>query len=342
MIPPLSSSSIIELVAPGSPVTPKQLKEAIQQVKALGFESRARVSFPPPKAFSHHKQKKSFKVQSLLNQTTIPSTVFSEKDPKQKFQQLKRALLAPDSSAIWCVRGGYGSQKLMPFLLRMKKPKKPKLIIGYSDITALQVFLNLKWKWPTLHFPVLTHVKACSPLTLKHFREWIQGIKKEQTFKKLKLLNQKVLAPRDVFINGKTPKGDSSGLSLKAPITGGNLTLIQSAIGTAYAGHFQGKMLFLEETNEAPYRLDRALWHMQQAGVFKGVRALLLGDFVCSKNSKQETQDVLASFAKGQSFPVVGGMPLGHGPNKEALPFMTPCELTLSGRGRAWLTVKGF
>ena len=333
MIPTLSPSSVMELVAPGSPVTHKQLEEAIRQVKALGFEPRPRVDFPAPQALPQ--RKKAPKAQSQSNPRAVSSTVFSETDPKQKFQQFQRALLAPDSQAVWCVRGGSGSQKLMPFLLRMKKPEKPKLVIGYSDITVLQVFLNLKWKWPVLHFPVLTHVRACSSPTLEHFKEWIMGVRKEHTFKGLELLNQGVLAH-------KSHKSTNGALSLKAPVTGGNLTLIQSAIGTAYAGDFQGKMLFLEETNEAPYRVDRALWHMQQAGVFKGVKVLLLGDFICPKNQKKEMEQVLASFAQGLSFPVLRGFPLGHGQKKEALPFMTPCELSLPVRGKAWLKVKGF
>ena len=317
---------IIDLIAPGSPVTLKQLKEAIQQVEDLGFQARSRVYFPT------HKQIK----------------VFSENSPKQKFQQLKQALLAPDSLAIWCVRGGYGSQKLLPFLMRMKKPPKPKLIIGYSDITALQVFLNLRWQWPALHFPVLTHVKDCSPSDLKQLKAWVTGVKKEHTFKKLKLLNQRAILTtppmlkKQKMAGGHILSNQASSYSLNAPLTGGNLTVIQSTIGTAYAGSFRGKMLFLEDTNEAPYRIDRALWQMQQAGVFKGVQALLLGDFVGLKTAKKQMQSKLKSFADGVSFPVVSGVPLGHGPQKSALPFMTPATLHLFKSGSAWLTVKCF
>ena len=323
MIPALSSSSVIDLVAPGSPVSAQQLKEAICQVEALGFKARAQVSFK--------------------NQTGS-TTSFSSNDPKEKFYQLKKALLSQDSSAIWCVRGGYGSQKLMPFLLKMQKPKKPKLLIGYSDVTVLQVFLNLKWGWPALHFPVLTHLKNSSTSDLKHFKQWLTGTKKQQSFKGLKILSP----------FGRSHKQTDTVTQIGATITGGNLTLIQSSIGTAWAGSFRNKMLFLEEVGEAPYRVDRALWQMQKAGVFKGVKALLLGDFIPKEDhsrvredrlfgrSKPEMQKVLSHFATQVSCPVVQGIPLGHGNKKSALPYKTPCVLQIFPQGQAQLNIKGF
>ena len=300
MLKPLSSSSVIDLVAPGSPVTRTQVRRSCEKVEALGFRARSQVVFSP-------------------------SASVSQNEPEQKFQRLKKALLSADSQAIWCVRGGYGSQKLMPFLLRMQKPKKPKLLIGYSDVTVLQVFLNLKWQWPALHFPVLTQMGEAFPQDLRDFIDLLTGTKKQQNLKGLKVLNQ---------------TGLWRARQIKSTLTGGNLTLIQSSIGTAWAGAFQDKMLFLEDTNETPYRVDRALWQMQQAGVFEGVKALLLGEFICSQShSKKEMQKVLSTFASQMSFPVVQGVPLGHGHKKSALPFMTPCVLNISPNGPAQLSI---
>ena len=345
MIQPLSSSSVIDLVAPGSPVTRTNVRRACQQVEALGFQARSQVVFSP-------------------------SASVSQNDPKQKFQQLKKALLSADSQAIWCVRGGYGSQKLMPFLLRMQKPKKPKLLIGYSDVTVLQVFLNLKWQWPALHFPVLTQLGEASPQALRDFIDLLTGTKKQQDFKSAKILNPWVVGgartmrqtppsrrvppatgkldatsifDRDSVLpspvgRGRKPTGKVT--QIGSTVTGGNLTLIQSSIGTAWAGSFQNKILFLEDTGESPYRVDRALWQMQKAGVFKGVKALLLGDFICPQSHpKQEMQKVLSTFASQVSFPVVQGVPLGHGDKKSALPFMTSCVLDLSPSGKAQCSV---
>ncbi len=305
---PLTSSSLIELIAPGSPVTAQQVRFAVEQVKGLGFEAR------PRDQWLHN----SFLVSSKAGS-------FSESASIKKFQHLKQALTAFDSSAIWCVRGGYGSQKLMPFLMKMKKPVKPKIFIGYSDATVIQVFLNLKWKWPVLHFPVLIHLKESSVSALKRFQNLLIGAQKQQNFSGLKILSKKKMKNN----------------SINSLLTGGNLTLIQSSVGTPWAGSFQNKILFLEDTGEAPYRLDRALWQMLNAGVFKGVKAVVLGDFIYSglKNSQMKTRKVFQSFADAVPFPVVEGVPCGHGPRKEALPFLTPCSLKILSGGKAQLCI---
>ena len=395
MLLPLSSNSIIDLIAPGSPVTYAEVQQALHLTQALGFQAQSQISFPAEKANSLKKTKK--RGSGLKTQNLLSTKGYSQNDPKQKFQPLKRALLSPDSSAIWCVRGGYGTQKLMPFLMRMKKPKNPKLLIGYSDITVLQVFLNLKWQWPALHFPVLNHfclnvpaddgphkrekppklnpaknhfclnVPADDgphkrekppklnpaknhleglPLALKHFKQLVTGKLKQQTWANLKLLNSKSLLKGHNQRQNNTLKGGANQhykQKINSFITGGNLTLIQSTIGTAWAGSFQNKILFLEDIGEAPYRIDRALWQMQKAGVFKGVKAVLLGDFMVPKNhKKQEMQKVFLNFAKEVSFPVLQGVPLGHGQKKEPLPFGTPCVLDLAQNGSAQLSVQGF
>ena len=301
---PLSSSSLIDLVAPGSPVTLAQIQEAVKQVEALGFKARVPSAYDLP---------------FLLTVGGRPQIL------NKKFQHLKKALIARDSEAVWCIRGGYGSQKLMPYLITMKKPLKPKLFIGYSDATVLQIFLNLKWKWPALHFPVLIHLKDCSSTALKRFQRLLIGAGSRQSFVGLKLLNKEY----------------TSNKRINAYLTGGNLTLIQSSIGTSWAGSFQNKILFLEDTGEAPYRLDRALWQMLNAGVFKGVKALVLGDFIYPdlKNRRQEIRKVFKSFSDHVSFPVVEGIPCGHGQKKEALPFMTPCLFQIHSGKKAELHI---
>ncbi len=298
VLKPLTHQALIDLIAPSSSVSKQQIKSAIEQVSSLGFRYRVRVT----DGYKNSSTKKNFT------------------EEYQKFALLKMALMAKDSEAIWCIRGGYGSQKLLTLLSRLKTHVQPKLLIGYSDITALQLFLNQKWGWPVLHFPVLTHLNQASLSAIKRFQKIICGgvLKKGslicQKFKTLKILNSSFLS--------KKPH------SICAPLIGGNMTVIQSMIGTAWAGSFQQKMLFLEDVGEAPYRVDRALWQLQNAGVFKGIKALILGDFLPPRLSDRSLmQDVLQSFSKTiKTFPVVAGVPCGHGPQKEALPFGTQCE----------------
>ena len=213
----------------------------------------------------------------------------------------------------------------MPFVMKMKKPAKPKVFIGYSDATVLQMFLNLEWKWPVLHFPVLIHIKGCSSASLKRFKHLVRGTQTIQRFSHLRLLNNKYLGRKIIH----------------SRLMGGNLTLIQSSIGTPWAGSFQNKILFLEDIGETAYRLDRALWQMLNAGVFKGVKAVALGDFISSdlKNNRSQIRKVFQFFASRVSFPVVEGVPCGHGAKKEALPFLTSCSLKIQAQGKADLDI---
>ena len=309
----LSRNAVIDLIAPGSPVTATQIKEAVQQVENRGFQ--ARVLIHPKKDF-----------------------LFSAED-RQRFFYLKKALIHPDSKALWCVRGGYGCQRLMPFLLKMTKPSKAKLLIGYSDVTVVQNFLNLKWGWPTLHFPVLTDLQNISSASNKRFQALLSGQLKKQVFKNLFVLNPSSIKK---FKNRK----------IETFLTGGNLTVIQSSIGTPWQFSFQNKILFLEDVGESAYRLDRALWQMKKAGVFKGIKALVLGDFVLTKKisslsqthimEEKKIKKVFELFAQRVSFPVLWGVPCGHGAKKEALPFGTTCNLQLNVGGKAQLQIKNF
>ena len=211
----------------------------------------------------------------------------------------------------------------MPFLYAMSPPPVPKLFIGYSDVTALHIFLNQQWKWPTLHFPVLTHLKQASPQTIKHFKRMVESPATPDhasVFNNLKLWN-----PKQIFNKrGKTK-------TLSAFLTGGNMTLIQSSIGTMWAGHFQNRFLFLEDTGESPYRLDRSLWHIQNAGVLRGAKAVLLGDFIPPRSQDRSAmKEVLRSFALKVSCPVIGTLPCGHGSQETwPLPFRTKGTLKL-------------
>ena len=335
MMRPLSSS-LIDLVVPGSSITLEQMQSAVKQVESLGFKARVPSSKDLP---------------VLLNSKGFsPSKGWESSVARLKFRHLKKALRAKDSSAIWCVRGGYGSQKLMPFLQQMTPPLRSKLFIGYSDVTVIQVFLNLEWKWPALHFPVLTQVQKAP--SLRRFKDLLTGKKKECVFLNLKMLNktqnykekqtkaerakgaERVKGAEQRVKGAEQAKGAEK--NIKSYLTGGNLSLIQSSIGTPWAGSFKNKILFLEDTGERAYRVDRALWQMEKAGVFNGVRALVLGDF---EPDRKNTFKVFQSFAERVSFPVISGVPCGHGTKQEALPFLTPCVLKLLSGGGACLTI---
>lgn len=301
---PLKPFSIIDIVATGSLVTLAQIEESVKQIEALGFKARIPSTTDLPFILEGNKQSQNF---------------------NKKFQHLKKALRAEDSDAIWCIRGGYGTQKLMPYLINMKKPIKSKIFIGYSDVTVLQIYLNLKWQWPVLHFPVLVHVKDVYADTLKRFKDLLIGELEKQSFFNLHLLN----------------RNSYKDTNIKSYIVGGNLTLIQSSIGTPWAAYFKNKILFLEDVGEVPYRIDRTLWQMLNAGVFKEVKAVILGDFIYSsfKKNTLAIKKTFQQFASKVNFPVIEGIPCGHGSQKEVLPFQTSCLLKIKSSKKAELHI---
>ncbi|MDE0151347.1 MAG: LD-carboxypeptidase [Bdellovibrionales bacterium] len=245
------------------------------------------------------------------------SSLFAQSD-SVAFENFKRALWAKDSFLIWSLRGGYGSTRLLKFLSALKKaPEVKKVFIGHSDVTVLHDWIHQRLQWPTLHFPVLREMLLTSVSSQKKFNQLISG-SSQVSFSNLKVLNKQ-----------KNKK-------IISQITGGNITLIQNTIGTPWNVSRKG-IFFLEDVNEEPYRVHRALWQMKNSGVFKKVRAVIFGRWQKEYNNKM-VQQVLKPFAREVSFPVLLDLPCGHGKVNDPLPFGTRAELNF-GKGKAFLKV---
>lgn len=223
---------------------------------------------------------------------------------EQRLEQLRAALYAPDSAAVWCIRGGYGATRLLPGLLNLAPPATTKLFMGLSDITALHIFLQDKWQWQTLHAP------SAGQIAEKMIAE--EDI---ECLKRLILGNQKTI---DIQLK---PLNNLSH-TLNAPVTGGNLSLVQASIGTAWQINPAGKILFLEEVQERAYRIDRILVQLSQAGLFAKVKAVIFGDFIggLEPNGTTLIPQVIARFAHNQSIPVYQCSGIGHGNRNAPLP----------------------
>lgn len=298
----LEPGDIIDIVAPASASAPSAAKQAIRFVERMGFEPR----FP-----------EGLQAKDLLCSNT----------DERRFHFLKKALQAKDSKAIWCLRGGYGSMRILSKLDQMRKPlTPPKLFIGYSDITAIHNFLNQQWGWPTLHGTMLEELGRGEGgrRELQDFRNILFRQKKEIEFASLKPMN--TLAQKKDKV-------------LHSSCCGGNLAILAASLGTPWQFSAKGKILLLEDIGERGYRVDRMLVQLHQAGVFKGVRALIFGDFVGGQENRDEDcvylwKDVQKKFAEESSFPVFQGLPFGHGPFQRPIPLNTPSRLELGRRGR--------
>ena len=216
----------------------------------------------------------------------------------QRLSNLQQALYAEDSDFIWCLRGGSGTSCLLPKLLELKPPKTSKTLLGFSDVTALHQVLTQHWGWKTLHGPTL-NAFALTAQTKAVENHIIELLKSRETTLNLPLalLNKKEFG------------------SINAPIVGGNLSLIQRSLGTPWQLDTQGKIIFFEDVNEAPYRIAEKLSHLTQAGLFQGAKAILLGDFSQEKPQAGDDERLLytlQNFANSLTVPVLKNFAVGH------------------------------
>jgi muramoyltetrapeptide carboxypeptidase len=279
----------VDVVAPGSRCSEENLRKGVEFLRGLGLVPRV-----PRNLFG----------RDLL---------FANSDAV-RFAQLRRALFARDSQAVWCVRGGYGAIRLVKPLLRLQPPQRQKLLIGYSDATTLHFLLNCHWNWPSLHGPLLDRLGsgAAGAQELAELEGVLFGTQREVVFSDLVPLNAAARASRRV--TGR--------------VFGGNLAVLQSLLGTKLQ-RSPRQILFLEDVGERGYKIDRMLNHLEQAGVLKALKAIVLGDFIggAEADGRHLAPQVLEAFAREHSFPVVMGLNAGHGELQRPVFFNTHAEL---------------
>lgn len=299
----LKKGDLIDVVAPGYPSKPEEVEGSARFLEKWGLRPH-------------------------IPRDLIKPHFLHANDDLERFVFLKKAIENPDSQVIWCLRGGYGSNRLLPLLAKLKKPKKPKLLIGISDITSLHMFFIQEWGWKTLHAPLLDRLGRglVSPKHEKELHALLFGKSKHIEFKKLKALNQAARAVKKI----------------EAKIVGGNLTVLQSALATPWQIETKGKILFLEDIGERGYRIDRMLEQFRQAGLFKSCRGVILGDFVGSQEPQSEYSTLPHVFKRwSQDFeiPLFSGLEAGHAPIQRPVPFNTNCLLK-AHQGRVHLSIE--
>ncbi|MHC1726117.1 MAG: LD-carboxypeptidase [Syntrophobacteraceae bacterium] len=230
----------------------------------------------------------------------------------ERGNDLTAAILDPSVAAIICIRGGYGSGRLLPLLPFSSFLHHPKIFIGHSDITFLHLALLCQANWTTFHGPNLTGM-AESPKRAENVLRVLAG---EASYE-WELARDQVLR-----------HGTASG-----PVLGGNLTCLAHLVGTPYLPDMTGALLLIEDRGEALYRLDRMMNHLKLADILPRLGGILLGEFTnCSNGPTVEggpTGDVkicemVMDHVSLYDFPVVRGLPFGHGSRNEVIPFGAP------------------
>ena len=237
----------------------------------------------------------------------------------RRADDLNHFLRRDDVAAIIAVRGGYGTLRILPQIDYEAARRHPKLLVGYSDITALQLALLTKSGVPSLSGPMIAV-------------EWGEPHgPSEQLFWDL----ARGAAAGDVIgPGGEMLEAMSSG-EATGPLIGGNLMLISRLIGTPFMPDLDGAILFLEEVGEEPYKIDGQLAHLQLAGVLDRIGGLVIGGFTDWEPKHDRPSltldQVFDDYLRGRPYPIARGLRYGHFPDKNTIPIGVRARLSVGG-----------
>jgi muramoyltetrapeptide carboxypeptidase len=217
---------------------------------------------------------------------------------------LDAALHDPTLSGIWFARGGYGTARILDRVDLDAFARRPKTLIGYSDLTALFSAVLARTRAVCLHGPVVAELGAPAAFHAPSLAAALAG----------RTIARRVGA-RDVVRAGRA----------RGRLMGGNLTVLVHLLGTRFMPDLRGSILFLEETGEETYRVDRLLQHLRAAGALGGVRGVILGMLHVPPTARAFPGDrtlaaVIADHLLPLGVPVVRNLPAGHGRGAWTLP----------------------
>lgn len=309
---PLKKGDIVDVIAPGFCPTDDEVDAGIQFLESWDLVPR-------------------------LPHDLFGADVIASNTDEKRLKHLSHALLAKDSAAIWCLRGGYGAIRLVPGLAKLKRPQREKVLLGLSDVTTIQLWLDLKWKWPSLQAPLLDRLgRTVDPKLVREgkprpieahveeLRRLVFGETRSVLFEGLRELSGTPI-----------PKARARAL-IRGKMGGGNIVTYASAIGTSIHPNSKGQILYFEEIGERGYRVDRLLEQLVQSKVVtKQTKAIVFGEFIggLENDGTCKVHDVVERFARTWALqnqvPIFTGIQSGHGQNQRVVPLGTAAVLDL-------------
>lgn len=264
----------IGVVAPSSPCKTARWKKAVTLLQIIGYQVK-------------------------IGDSVYEQTGYLAGSDEIRARDLNQMFVDPKVKAIFCLRGGYGVTRILPYLDYQAIQKNPKIIVGYSDITALHLAVYQQTGLITFHGPVLaelaSHIHPLTAISLYAICSCEKPIGKYPV-------------PSDAYTL-------SSGIA-EGKLIGGNLSLLTASLGTPYEIETENKILFIEEVNEAPYRIDRMLTQLLQAGKLHKARGIVLTDFTnCEAEDKQKSFSLKKIFRERilpLGIPAFYGLRAGH------------------------------
>ncbi len=277
----LRRGDLIGIAAPASPFDRAAFDRGIAVIESMGYEVKV-----PESCFS----RKGYLAGSDTERVQLLKTLFDDQSVR----------------AIFCARGGFGSLRLLPLIDFEFFATRPKILLGFSDITALLVAMYDVSNMVTFHGPVVTTLKQSASETRTGLTRALESSEPWT-----------LQASKPVVIH----PGRASG-----PLIGGNLTTLCHLLGTPYAPSFDDHLLFLEDRGEAPYRIDRMFSQLNLGGHLDGIVGVVLGSFE-NCGPPEEIFAVVKEAFRHRDVPILAGFGIGHGAENLTVPIGIKAEI---------------
>jgi len=246
---------------------------------------------------------------------------FQQREDERRAENLMRIWLNPQVKAVVAATGGYGAARILPYLDPDVFRRNPKSFVGYSDITALHLWLMRRAHLRVFHGPTLDDLfpDGADPTVLS-------------------LLSALTTSRPQLDLGRGVARAVRPGKAV-GRLTGGNLSLVQQSIGTPYEIDTKDAILFLEETRDPMSVADERLLHLRAAGLLRHVRGIVFGQLSLDRSEEDEFEDFLLDLVSDLHVPILMDFPAGHEVPNLTLPLGTEVEL-IADEATGWLSYR--
>ncbi|WP_461533195.1 S66 peptidase family protein [Sinomicrobium sp.] len=272
----------------------------LQKGDTVGIIATAR-SFQPEDAIPAMDLLKTWGLHVILGNTIGPEYHQLSGTDRKRAADLQQMLDNPTVKAVWIARGGYGTVRIIDLIDFEDFRKKPKWIVGYSDVTVLHSHIH-NMGIATLHATMPLNVKKNSPESIQSLKDGLFG------------------NPLSYTVSGNTHNRSGNG---EGVLTGGNLSILYSLLGSPSAVDTQGKILFIEDLDEYLYHIDRMMMNLKRNGYFDHIEGLIVGGMTRMHDNSipwgKDAIGIIEDIASKYNFPICFNFPAGHLKDNRAL-----------------------
>lgn len=287
----LNKGDTVGLVAPSSFISTERIDECVKAMENLGYKVK------------------------ISDNLDAQYAGFMAGDGKVRGEWINKMFADSEVDAVFCIRGGDGSSRIMEYLDYKTIAENPKIFVGYSDITNLHLALNQNCGLVTFHGPMVS----------SNIVDSFDDESKESLYAAINADEKYVFKNPEGFDIEVLKEGEAEG-----ELIGGNLSLLSASMGTPYEMDTKGKIVFIEEVCEPLSKIEKWGYHLRNAGKFNDCKGVILGQFTKVVNEDLESYDYVKCFEdilEGLDIPVMYNIQVGHGNPNMTLPMGAVCKL---------------